>query len=77
MNRREAIAALTALPGLTRISSADLTPTDVLVIESDHHVSLAEVERISTVMQQIWPGRKVVVLDKGQTLKVVSQSGGR
>jgi hypothetical protein len=35
MNRREAIAALTALPSVSMIARADPAPDDVLVVECD------------------------------------------
>lgn len=58
MNRREAIA--------------DLKPDDVLVVETDAHISAETAERIKATMGQVWPGRKVAVFDGGMRLKVVS-----
>ena len=72
MNRREAIAALVALPGVARISVAELKPDDVLVVEVAEHISAETAERIKATMGQVWPGRKVAVLGKGMTLKVVA-----
>jgi hypothetical protein len=72
MNRRDAIAALVALPAVTRIAVADLKPSDVLVIEASGYVSAEATARIEATMAQVWPGRKVVLLDVGLTLKVVA-----
>jgi hypothetical protein len=71
MNRREAIAALTALPAVTRISRADLTPTDVIVIECDGFVSADQAERMTHTLREIWPNQRVVVLECGVRMKVV------
>jgi hypothetical protein len=71
MNRREAIAALVALPGVAKISTAPVKPDDVIVVECDLHMSCDMVERIKTTMADVWPGRKVVVFDKGMRMKIV------
>lgn len=74
MNRREALLALTALPGLTRISKADLKPDDVIVIETDSELSMDDKHQIKTYVQWVFGSeRKVVVLDGGLKMKVVSQ----
>lgn len=72
MNRREAIAALTSLPGLTRVSKADLKPNDVIVVEVDQYLSQEYAQRLKTQLQEFWPEHKVVVLSGNITLKVVS-----
>lgn len=73
MNRREAIAALVALPAVTRISVADLKPNDVLVIETELRLNPEQAARIRETMEQVWPGRKCAVLSDGMKLKVVSE----
>lgn len=73
MNRREAIRAVMALPAVASISVAQLKPDDVIVIECDQIASDHSKTYISETMQRIWPGRKVVVLDKGLNLKVVRE----
>lgn len=75
MNRREALAALVALPAVARISSAELKPEDVIVIECDDHLPLEAMARIKETCEQLWPGRKVAVFDKGLRMKVVA--GGK
>lgn len=71
MNRREALAALVSLPAVARIQTADLKPDDVLVVECDDYVSEQGVANIRAALEQIWPGRKVAVMDKGTRLKVL------
>lgn len=71
MNRRQAIAALVSLPEVARISAAPVGLTDVLVVETDTHITLDAAKRITEVMQQVWPGRRVLIFDKGVTLKIV------
>lgn len=75
MNRREALAALVALPEVARISTAPLKPSDVIVVECDEHISSNEAARIKAHVQQIWPGREVLVLGKSLRLKVVEGAG--
>ena len=75
MDRRQAIALLTSVPALATISKADLKPTDVLVVEVDRHITMEAADRIKALMEQVWPGQEVVVLEKGMSLKVVSQQG--
>lgn len=73
MNRREALLALTGLPAVARIHKADLKPDDVIVIESDEQISMDMAERIRINAERVWPGRKIVVLDGGVRMRVVSQ----
>jgi hypothetical protein len=70
MNRRDALAALVALPEIARISTAPVG--DVIVVECAMEISDDAVSQITKTMVAVWPGRKVVVLSKGLTLKVVS-----
>ena len=72
MNRREAIAALTSLPAVARLSVAKLEPDDVIVIESDQGLDLDEIRNIEEALQRVWPGRKIVVLGDALRMKVVS-----
>jgi hypothetical protein len=72
MNRREALAALVSLPATARISVAQLKPDDVIVIECAERLTRENLERLERTAQSVWPGRKVAVLAKGFTLKVVS-----
>ena len=73
MNRREAIRAVMAMPGVASISVAQLKPDDVIVLECDEIVSDHVAAYLKSEMQQIWPGRKVAVLCKGLHLKVVRE----
>ena len=71
MNRREALAALVAMPAVTRISRAELKPDDVIVIEAEMFLSDDAKDRIAAIAKDVWPERKVVVLDGGLKMKVV------
>ena len=72
MNRREAIAALTALPGLGRVAQADIKPDDVIVVETTEHMSADAADRIGEAVRRVWPTHRVLVLQHGLSLKVVS-----
>lgn len=61
------------LPAIERISRADLQPDDALVVECDMPVSSDAAQHIRTLVQDVWPGRKCLVLDQGLKMKVVSQ----
>lgn len=73
MNRREAIAALTAMPGLASVQKADLRPEDVIVakLEPGMRVTDETRARIADTMKQVWPNNKVVVLMDGISIEVV------
>lgn len=74
MNRREAIAALTSIPGLARIQKAEVKPNDVIVCELDglcHHETRMLIEQHLT---RVWPGHKIVVCERGMRLKVMSST---
>lgn len=71
MNRRDAIAALVALPEVARISVTAVKATDVIVVESNRPVSSEAAARIKATLEQVWPGQKIVVLNESLKLKVV------
>jgi hypothetical protein len=73
MNRREAIAALTALPTIASIARADVKPTDVIVVECNEIVSDSEMARIRETLQPAWPRNRILVTDRNVRLKIVSQ----
>lgn len=74
MNRRDAIKALTALPGVASIAAAPVRPKDVIVVECDMHVSCEMAARMKETLTEVWPGQKIVILDKGHHLKIVEGS---
>lgn len=74
MNRRDAIKALTALPGVASIATAPVRPKDVIVVECDMPVSREMAERMKQTLTEVWPGQKIVILDKGHHLKIVEGS---
>lgn len=71
MNRRDALKALMALPPATRIVSADVRAADVVVIECPQRLSATQQVAIRQDLELVWPGRRVVVLSDGLTLKIV------
>lgn len=71
MNRREALAALVALPEVTRISVAKPQPDDVIVVEYDGMMSPETAERIKATLQRVWPRRQVLVLSDGMKIKLI------
>lgn len=75
MNRREALAALAALPGVARIERANPAPDDVIVVETDQPISLAGAEHIERKLKAIWPDRRVIVLQHGLKLKLAPGGG--
>lgn len=72
MNRRDAIRAVMAIPGLTAVSRASVAPTDVIVVEFAGYLTQVCRANIGKQLQQVWPGQKIVILEQGMTLKVVS-----
>jgi hypothetical protein len=72
MNRREAIAALTALPEATRISRARLKPGDVVVVETDMALSPEMQAHIKRLVTDVWPDHRCLVCDRGIRLRFVS-----
>lgn len=71
MNRREAVAALKALPAVTRISRADLKPGEVLVVECAGEISQDAAAHIVAKLKQVWPDSKAVVMSGGMKIKIV------
>lgn len=70
MNRREAIAALMSLPATATITQATVEPSDSIILECEGHMSSETAERIRKHIEQIWPGRKVVVLCDGLKIRI-------
>ncbi len=71
MNRREALAALMALPATTRITRAEVKTSDIIVIESPTSISRDVIHRIETRLKGVWPDNRIIVLTEGLSLKVV------
>ena len=72
MNRREALAALIALPQIASIQRADIKPNDVIVVECDGLMSQRGKDNVLQKLAEIWPGRKIIICDGGVKLRVVS-----
>lgn len=62
------------MPAVARISVAQIKPDDVIVMECDDYLPHEALQRIKESTEQIWPGRKVLVLEKGLRMKVVAGS---
>ena len=71
MNRREAIAALTALPEALTIARAPIAPGDVILVECDDKLSDDTIARIKRTLADVWPGHRVVVCEQGFRLRFV------
>lgn len=71
MNRREAMAALMALPATARISAAQVKPSDVIVVEIEGAISQERADIIKHKIEAVWPGRKVLVVSEGLKIKIV------
>jgi len=73
MHRREALKALVAMPAVTRISVAQVKPDDVIVIECPGPISGMTAAHIRDVVEQAFPGQKVLVLADGMQMKVLER----
>lgn len=73
MNRREALAALVALPEVSRISVAKPEPDDVLVVECDAPISQGQATNIRAQLGQIWPNRKIAIFTTGVRIRFAKQ----
>ena len=74
MNRREALKLLSALPMIKSVEVANVAPNDVIVVECAGRVSMAQIAHIKQGMSQIWPNRKIVVLDGGLSIRVMREA---
>jgi hypothetical protein len=73
MNRRDAIAALTALPEVTRLSVARPVPTDVIIVECTGRLSDEVAARIRSVLTEVWPNRKILVCDEAIRIRFAKE----
>ena len=71
MNRREAIAALVALPQVARITTTALKPGDAIVVECTTSLAPADIARLRALVKDVWPGHPVLVCDAGVRIKVI------
>lgn len=74
MNRREALQALIAMPAVKALAVADVKPNDVIIVECAGPVSDMHMAHIQTMMEQIWPSRKCVVLPDGIQLRIARET---
>lgn len=73
MNRREALAALVALPEVARIATTTVKPNDAIVVECDARLSCEAVERLRELVKAVWPGHPVLVCTTGVRIKVLER----
>ena len=71
MNRREAIAALTALPEALTIARAPIAPGDVILVETDRALTPEGIAHIKATLADVWPGHRVIVCEQGFRLRFV------
>jgi hypothetical protein len=71
MNRREAMAALMALPQVTRVARTWVAPTDVIVVECDQRLTPEAVSQLRARVRDVWPGQTVLICDAGLRIKVL------
>lgn len=64
---------LERMPEVEKVSSVDLQPADVLVVECQAHLPHAVLERIKAMVNNIWPNHRVVVIDQGLKLRVLRE----
>jgi hypothetical protein len=77
MNRREALAALLAIPEVGSISRLTVQPGQVIVVECPMRLTEEQAthiyQRLLHELRPIFPQTKILVLSEGITLKVVDQ----
>ena len=74
MNRREALAALVALPAVVNVQAVDRTqlrPSSVVVLTLQGKVSAEGIHHMRQLLRQAFPNHHVVVLSDGTTLSIV------
>lgn len=71
MTEHEAIQALTEMQSIQRCA---LTPQDVIVVDCDQILGDDAIAHIKRVMTHIWPGQRILVLDKGLSLRIVRET---
>lgn len=72
MNRREALAALVAMPTVTKIAAVPANSDDVIVVECPGPISEAVAAHIKKHLLDIWPNRRIVVLGDNIRIKLVA-----
>lgn len=58
-----------------RLKVLDLKPGDVIVVESDRHLSKEQIGDIERYAGQAFPGHRVVVCDQGIRIKAARVAG--
>ena len=77
MNRRDMLKAIAsggtgaALGVVASIEVAKVAVDDVIVFQAQGSISSETAERIKTYAGQVWPGRRIVVVGDGMTVKIM------
>lgn len=74
MNRREALQALISLPAVKSIAVADVKANDVIVVECESILSDNTRAYIKAQLADVWPCRKIVVLDSVLKLRIARET---
>lgn len=59
-----------AMPAVTSIAVAKVQPEDVIVLECEQAMPFQVMEHIKRMAEQVWPGRKVIVLCDGLKMRI-------
>jgi hypothetical protein len=71
MNRRQALATLMAMPAIQSVVRAEVKPEDVIVVECSDLLTSKHKKDMAARLRLVWPNNKIVIFDRGLTLKVV------
>lgn len=58
------------LPTAASVARADVGPTDIVVVTVPEILSSEQARYLKTALADVWPDNKVVVLDRGITIKI-------
>lgn len=73
MNRREAIALLSALPAVSRVERLDVTPSTVVCLLTNARLTAEQREVLRQQLAAVLPATPVLVLDSGMQLRTVER----
>jgi hypothetical protein len=71
LTRRQALAALTSLPGVGGLARADVKPTSVIVVELERPATPELIATITDQLHKVWPNNRVIVCAEGVHLRIV------
>ena len=71
MRRRDAVKGFLGLCAASTIRHIAVPADAMIVIEVPYAVSVERAQTMRAPIERLWPGRKVVVIDRGATVRVV------